>query len=62
MKELSQSVKFDISNSNVLITDVSSCAKIFELMERILFKRACLWNVWFTQGRKMWIVDLILLP
>ena len=42
MKELSQSLKFDISNSNVLITDVSSSAKIFESLKRILFERVCL--------------------
>ena len=36
---LSESIKSDFLNKNVLITEVSFCAKIFQSTERIFFQK-----------------------
>lgn len=51
----------DFPYQYVLITDVSWCAKKFELIERILVKSGVLSDVKFAQWRRRWMVHVILL-
>ena len=50
ISSLNEPLKSDFANKKVLITEVSFCAKIFESIERILFKKGRI--IWENREKK----------